>query len=420
MIKKYTAFIPFLMISGILFTGCRGANDKTTGPAQTPQAQNKEQEDINKALKELLPPSAEYLTSKNARQKQSIYLEDIKKDGNKEAFVLYRNPKDNQQAHLLLLTKQNESWKKAEDISTGFSDFDYFDLLDLDGNGIKEVIAGGGSSDTEPEKQLHVYELLDGGLKEKVNRAYESIDISDYDDDTVPDILILSGERNIKQTAELFSYKEGQLKSRSQIELNPDGLHENIVFGKLADGEKALFIDSSLGAHSMLTEIVAYEKGELKKIGDESDGVLWKAYPLYSRDINGDGIIEAGGMYIPKGYEDAAMAEIPFLFTYNDYSINGSNKTIEERYSDNSHHFYVTLPSNLYGKITIKRMENGVQLVSTDNSRILFTVKWMRNDAGQIPGTKLGETEDTVFYSDLNVETPIPNDHFHLLEEELD
>ncbi|RII33208.1 hypothetical protein [Clostridium chromiireducens] len=414
---KYGRVIILIISLGIVFTGCGKVVD-TTSLIQAPMLSNGKENEINITLKEILPPGSEYVTPKNTQQKQSIFTEDIDKDGKTEAFVLYRDMKENRQVHLLMLQEENGKWNKTLDIDTNFNILDYFRLEDLDGDGKKEVILGTSISDSEPSKQLLIYELDGKELVNKVNRSYEWIDISDYNGDNKPEVLILDGEITKSKTAEMFNYENEQLKSLTFVNLNPDGLIENFVSGKLADGKKALFIDSSLGAHSMLTEIVAYDNGKLIKVGDENDGNLFKAYPLYSRDINNDGIIDAGGMYIPKGFEDAAMAEIPFIYTYSDYREDGTHEIIEERYTDSVQHFYIIIPSKWYGKITIQKLDQGVRIVDNEGQENLFEVKWINKGLYNDSITKLGETKDTVFYTDIKEELPISKDNFHLLKDE--
>lgn len=407
-----------LIGSGILLSGCSDKSD-ITSPIQEPKKANQQENDINEVLKEMLPTGAKMLTAKNTKQKESIRMETVNQDGKEYAFVLYKDIKENQQAHLLILQKEKEGWNKISDISTGFSDFDYFDLADLEANGKKEIIVGGQISDTQEKKQLFIYEIGENGLEEKVSQDYEMLDVYKDEDTNHAYLLILDGELNVKQTAGLFQYQEGKLNEVSSVELNPEASHENMVFGKLADENKAWFIDSGLGAHSMLTEIVAFHQGKLQKVGEDFDGVLMKAYPLYSRDINNDGIIEVGGMYIPKGYEDAAMAEIPFIYTYQDYKIDGTKETVEERYTDEDQHFYITIPADLYQKVTVKKGENEIQLILAEDEKALFDVKWVSQDNKPTSGTTLGETKDTIYYSDLKENTAIPNENFHLMEAEL-
>ena len=409
--KTYTAMISILMAGTVMLAGCQKA------PRQD-NTLTKPIDDVA-ALGEFLPAGAELLTPEKAEKKQSIYLEDQNKDGNQEAFLLYRDSKDNRQVHMMFLVKENGAWQKKADMETGFINVDTFDLTDLDGNGTQEVTLGGGLSDSGHDNQLYIYELQNGTLERKADLSYDTLHISDFNDDQIPDLMILSTKENEMRTAGLYSYAEGRLKPISEIELDPEGTLEHVTLGTLADGKKALFADSGIGAHSMLTEIVVYENGNLKKVGDPSDNILMKPYPLYSRDINGDGFVEVGGMYSPKGYEDAAMADIPFLYTYKDYCSDGSFQTVEERYSDSGRHFYVTIPAELHETVTIKRLDNGIHLISTLGDKVLFEVKWAPKDAVPSNSTLLGTAKDIVFYSEWKEETKIPASAFHLMEEEI-
>lgn len=169
---------------------------------------NGKENEIDKALKQILQPSTEYVTPKNSEQKQSVFMEDINQDGKEEAFTLYRDMKENRQVHLLMLQENNGKWNKVFELPTNFNIIDYFKIKDLDGDGKKEVILGASISDSEPKKQLFIYEWDGKELVNKVNCTYEGIDIDDYDEDKKPDLVILDGEANKLQTAEMFSYEK--------------------------------------------------------------------------------------------------------------------------------------------------------------------------------------------------------------------
>ncbi|WP_259473050.1 FG-GAP repeat domain-containing protein [Clostridium estertheticum] len=415
---KHKAWIMIIFISmGVVLAGCGNISD-ANNLTKAPQAESIKQEKIKKVLDKILPPGSEYVTPKKANQKKSIFIEDIDKDGKQEAIVLYIDMKENMQVHLLTLKESNETWNKVSDIATGDNYLDHFSLEDINNDGKKEVIIGTSISDSKSIKHLDIYEWEEKGLVKRVNLSYEDADIADYNDDGKLDILILDGEIGKSQYAKMFNYEKGKLQLCSIVKLDSDAYHENIVSGKLADGRKALYIDSGLGAHSMLTEIVAYDKGKLIKVGKENDPSLFKAYPLYSKDINNDGIIEVGGMYIPKGFEAAAMAEIPFIHEYVDYRIDGTKQTIQERYVDGGQHFYITIPAKWNHKLTIKRIDKGVRLISNTDKKILFEVKWTKKDSYISSKEKLGETKDTIFYSDVKEDVTFLYNNFHLLKDD--
>ncbi|MCB2338822.1 FG-GAP repeat domain-containing protein [Clostridium estertheticum] len=415
---KYKAWIMIIFISmGVVLAGCGNVSD-ANNLTKAPQAESIKQEKIKKVLDEILPPGSEYVAPKKSQQKKSIFIEDINKDGKQETVVLYIDMRENRQVHILTLKESNETWNKVSDIATGDNYLDHFSLEDINNDGKKEVIIGTSISDSKSKKHLDIYEWEEKGLVKRVNLSYEDVDIADYNDDGKLDILIINGEIKKSQYAKMFSYEKGKLQLRSIVKLDSDAYHENIVSGKLADGRKALYIDSGLGAHSMLTEIVAYDKGKLIKVGKENDPILFKAYPLYSKDINNDGIIEVAGMYIPKGFEEAAMAEIPFIHEYVDYRIDGTKQTIQERYVDGGQHFYITIPVKWDHKLTIKRIDKGVRLISNTDKKILFEVKWTKKDSYISSKEKLGETKDSIFYSDVKEDVTFLYNNFHLLKDD--
>lgn len=408
----YAKMIPLLLTGAILLTGCKKSENQNT-LSQPPK-------DDAAAIGAFLPSGCELLVPENAEKKQSIYINAQAGNEAHEAFLLYRDLSDNRQAHLLYLTKENGTWQKKEDIETGLLGFDTFELTDLDGDGVKEAAVGGSISTIGHDNQLAIYKLEKDALSKTAELNYDALSIADYTKDKIPDIMAISKKQDDTRAAGLYSYEKGNLKLQSQIDLDPQGFFEHAIFGTLADGEMALFADSGMGAHSMLTEIIVYQNGNLEKVGDPSDSVLLKPYPLYSRDINGDGIIEVGGMYIPKGYEDAAMADIPFIHTYQDYKLDGTFQVVEERYTDQGQHFYISIPKELYEGVTVKRLDNEVSLLSTQGDAVLFQVKWAAKDSLPSGAVLLGNTKDMSFYTELKEETKIPTSAFHLMEEELD
>lgn len=416
-IKACQLFITIVVT--MILSGC-GRIDNNVSLMSTPKSSKVEQEKLREALNKFLPKGYEFATAKKSNPKQAIFFEDLNHDNNPESIILYRDTINNKPVHIIILEEKNGILSRVSDVSTRYNYLDYFNIKDLDGDGKKEIIIGVGISDTEPSKQLYIYELTENHMILKVEATYEWIDINDYDGDNKQDILLLNGEVNKDQHAVLFHYNKGKLEQKSTIDLNSDAYHENIVGGKLSDGKQAVFIDSGVGAHSMLTEIVAYNKGKLSLIGNEDDGVLLKEYPLYSKDINKDGVIEVGGMEIPKGYEDAAMAEIPFIYTYNDYNIDGTKQMIQQRYYDNRYHFYITIPKEWYNKVTIRNVLNGILLVSAENRDILFELNWVDKDAYDGTGIKLGENQNKVFYTTTKENMPIPRNNFHFLSEDLE
>ncbi|PLR67147.1 VCBS repeat-containing protein [Bacillus sp. UMB0893] len=402
---------------GIMLSGCSMAKS----PAdliEYPQLHDGGKLKVKDTLNHLLPSGIEYMTPEQAAIKQSIFIEDVNGDGKQEAFILYRNLKRNKQVHLLVLQQRNKDWAQISDIESDYNNLDYFGLHDLDEDGVMEITMGLGTSDFETEKQLFIYQWDKAGLKKQMKRSYHLLDIADYDGDEKMDVLLVDGKRRESFTAELFRYEKSTLVSVSAVDLEAFSFHVNMVKGNLNDGNKALFIDSTIGVHSMLTEIIAYDHGKLVKVGEKNDGLQMKKYPLYSKDINEDGVTEVGEMYIPQGWEDALFEDIPFIEFYSTSSIMGASKKITERFTDQVRRFYIEIPSEWHGKVTVKKIRNGIQLLSVSNQKPVFEVKWVKKQFSEPSKAVLKETKDTVFYSDLKENDTFPFDQFHLMGSE--
>lgn len=416
--QKIMTTIGMLLSTGIILSGCGSMNDSTSA-MQQPKQTDEQQDSLKNVMDKMLPPGAAYMVAKSAVRKQAIYTDDLNKEGKKEGLAFYQNSHDNNQIHLLIVKQENGAWKKLVDTAIDNFFLDYFKISDLNGDGRKELIIGTATAEDALDKQLFIYDLGDNGIEERVNLPYEAVDVGNYDDKAVENLMVLDGKAGTAQKASLYHYDEGKLTKISSIDRTMDAIPEHVINGKLADGKNALYIDSGIGAHSMQTEILSIQNGKLVNVVNSDDHTLLKEYPLYSKDINDDGIIEAGGMYIPKGYDDAAMAEIPFLYRYYDYSSDGTKKLAESRYIDSELNFSITIPTSWQESATIQKSNNGISVIDSNNNDILFEVKWTSSASFDASNTKLKTVGDTIFYIEKGKNFKISNSYFHLLAEEM-
>lgn len=382
---------------------------------EPPQIVDEQKRKLKEKLNQLLPSNIEFITAKHGITKESIVVEDVKGNGDLKAFVLYKDNGNNRNIHLLVLNEKDGEWLEESRIEMNYYLADYFGLYDLDEDGALEVVLGLGFSDFETEKQLSIYQWVNGELEHVIEQPYEQLDVADYDGDGNQDVLLVHGKRRESYIAELFRYEERKLQSRSTVSLNPYAFHENVESGKLRDGHQALFIDSAVGAHSMTTEIVVYDEDSLVKLEED----MMKANPLYSRDINKDGVIEVGGMYVPEGWKDTSFADIPFIEYYSTYSINGDSNRVMERYTDRKKRFYIEIPPLWSEKVTVSKIDDGVQLMDINSNKVLFKVQWKtKGSVEPSSDTILAETKDTVFYTEIDEVSAFPFEQFHLLMDE--
>ncbi|MFY4776564.1 FG-GAP repeat domain-containing protein [Metabacillus sp. RGM 3146] len=397
---------------GIFLSGC-SAVKSPRDLIGSPRLENVQQEEINYLLDQRILSNAELLAPRYGLMNRSIFIEDVNGDGTKEGFVFYRA---GQKGYVLLLVLKEdpEGWKEVSTLDLGDRTLDYFELADLNGDGKKEVAVGLETPDYAKEKELLIYQYVSSGLKERVAQRYEGMDIADYDGDQKPDVLLVTGKRREGFEANLFSFEKNQLKSRSSIELNGYAFHQKMEGGELNDGHRAFFADSKIGITSMLTEIIAYHKGRLVLAGKEQNNFSL----IPSRDINHDGITEACRVYVPKGWEEADLSAVPYIESYQSFSSNGKTKKVEERYKDKAGRFYIIIPPEWYGRITVEKISSGIQLRSASNRELLFEIKWASKKSLDSAKNVIKETKDTIFYTEQNIKPKIPVGNFRLMESE--
>ncbi|MFL0365612.1 VCBS repeat-containing protein [Pseudobacillus sp. 179-B 2D1 NHS] len=412
--NKWKRKLGIYLSLGIFLSGCNVA-ESPNNLIKAPALEDGQKRKLHETLKQLVPPGMEYVTPKGAVVKQSIFMEDVDNDGKQEAFVVYKQPKENANLHLLILKEHKKSWLQVALLEMEYPILDYFSLLNLDDKEGMEIAIGLGTSEFEPERQLFIYQYGPDGLEKRLDRTYHLLDFADYDGDQKTDVLLVEGKRRESFTAGLFHYKKGKLERHSSVDMDAYAFHEHMTSGTLRDGQKALFIDSKIGVHSMITEIVAYDQGKLVRV-DKKQAI--REYSLYSQDINKDGITETGGMYIPKGWEDAPFEDIPFIEFYLSYSISGKSKKVTERYTDRVHGFYIEIPVEWQRKVTIKKIKNGVQLLSIPREAPIFEIRWTSKDLSEVSKHILKKSQDTIFYSNRDEYHTFPFEQFHLLEDD--
>src|SRR5690606_25470991 len=228
--RKGIGWITICMIT--LLAGCdlvKSPNELITSPQQ----QDEQKRNLEQQLKVLLPPSSELVTTVQSDKNQSIFIEDLDGDGQQEAIVLYKNPQQKSQVHVMVLQEEDNEWHETAMIEPNGQAIDYFGLHDLDKDGVMEVVVGLGDSEFETKKQMMIYVWQDRTLKKTVERSYEGLDISHYNTDERLELLLVDGERRASYTAELFHYELGDLVSLSAVSLNSYAFHQQIKSGKL-------------------------------------------------------------------------------------------------------------------------------------------------------------------------------------------
>lgn len=239
--------------------------------------------------------------------RSAFIMYDVDSDEEEEAFVFYTQNKDQSTVRLLFMDSKDGEWIFHYDFPGAGSDVYSVFFADMDNDGISELIVGWGLFDSKESKVLTVYQYNQTESEPRINTlAREAFTVMlpvDIDRDGSKEIFLLAPETTgavRRAVGKLLKMTDGAISLISTIPLDPKAL--NSVSLKKEDlglqYPVRLYIDATVGASSMITEIIYWDSSAKKLVAPLFDekkaaNLVTRRYePIASRDINNDAIIE--------------------------------------------------------------------------------------------------------------------------------
>lgn len=132
-----------------------------------------------------LPAGGELISPKGPRGARGVRLVDLDGDGIQEIIALY---KWREEVHILILKDDEKHWTKLAQIKGRGHDVDFFKLVDIKGNGNLSIVIGWETG--QKDKELDVYAFQDNEveiLTEKV--SYHKIEVVNLSENKVGVVL---------------------------------------------------------------------------------------------------------------------------------------------------------------------------------------------------------------------------------------
>ncbi|PHD66418.1 hypothetical protein COF61_09915 [Bacillus toyonensis] len=339
----------WISIMGIVFilTGCKMSEAPTNlmGAPANEKWINELKEQIDKDL----PVNYRLLTPKSNKDKQMIWSMDFKQDNKKEAIVFYKLPNEDRSVYLAVYEEIGYKWKIKSTHKFDGEDIDIVEVGDFTGNGKRELLIGISVNRESLEHVMYAFSEENDDMKEIYNRRYTKLFIEDLNRNGLNDISLVTYEKDEKLTVELIE----QFKTISEVTFDPFiNSIQRIQMGHISKTLKAIVIDAGIGAHSGITYVAKFDKDHYEVLPIDGKEDLFNEYVVESKDVNEDGIIEFVRTVRPKGWEDKSHGDSPLFERYIQWSEDGT-KPIEERYIDIEKGYFVKIPEELIGKITI-------------------------------------------------------------------
>lgn len=333
----------------LILSGCSVISDPKS-LMQTPQLSTDRASLISVIKAEL--KGGEIVSPRDVRNISSIRTPDLNNDGIKEAVVFYETPDEAVRIHGMILEHQGNSWALKVRFDGEGQVLETFDILDLNGDGNLEIIAGFSSGSDELQKGLTVYTYNGSEVEKAIALPYNYFMVDDLNQDNIPDITVVNLKREQYTTVTTYQY-DGSFRELSHLELDdPISEYYNAVSGNITPNLKGIILDATVGTHSAFSTVIVMKDGELVNLLPSQDMTL-KGYPILSGDVNNDGLLEIGMLEKPKGWEYISFDEIPWLFSYYQWDENEGLKFVMQQYMDMAGRFYFNFPKEWQGNVTI-------------------------------------------------------------------
>ena len=360
--------IKMILVLGMLFvlSGCISQSGESMyALPQFPDKYLELQETITGVMKKL---GAEYAAPSSGSNVQTIQLQDLDGDGQKESAVAFFRVANAEKPLKLYVFKQSPSTNAyetkwvIEGEGTGIYSVAF---EDLGGTKEKEIVVCWQIS--TKVQSLTAYSLQnDGDVVELMRSGYTKNTVTDLDRDNDKEIVLVqmdTAEGNSR--AELYNYDNGLMVLTSSVPLSLQLTEiKSVKTGSLTNLTPALFISASFGENEgRVTDVIALREGVLTNLTmDDATGMSINTIRYYAdfqdangRDINGDGVLEVpiSEMLPPVGSSTTPL----YLLHWVQYREDGVPVHVYTTFHSYGDGWYLVLPESWQGVVTAARKD---------------------------------------------------------------
>jgi len=409
-VKKTAAAILALALVFCALTGCFFQSGEELYKLPQPPEEYLE---LQRVIENVLDSGAEYLAPTSGSNRQSVQLRDLDGDGVDEAIAFFRNQGEVRPLKIYVFRMAGEVYETVGVIEGDGTSIDSINYVDLDGDGVLEILAGWRISE-DVLKALSVYALSDSGeLQEILSANYGKYTVGDVDGDGNDEIIVMRlADDSHPPVVEYLDYDHGRVtRTESRLSAGISSV-SRVRFSRLEDGTIALYVtsildDGNLGGGTLVTDVFIERAGNLVNVTmDAESGVSTgtvRGYAVYAQDIDSDGVVEIPRPeIIPGGSGSESLLRITWYSVVNSQKSTSIKLVTLHDFTDG---WYMTLPMAWQEDLAASREENTVgqstvtlSALSGDGAEQLPLLRIYTTTLGRVRGTTLA-TSGTVTYS---------------------
>lgn len=308
--------VVLVLLAALTLTSCSDLQQTAEDLMRPPQL-TRQQAELFDALKSALGVNSVKLKYPRAGEYRSAFvLHDLDGDGEEEALVFYDPETTSPSTKIMILDHSEQyGWVSVYETSGGGPEIDRVDFKHLLSRDRWDILIGWSQSDSD-ELALQAYSYEDGVLSAVGSKnTFFQMELLDLNGDGLTEVVLAgSGGSTKVPNVKLLGKNSDGFGQLSRSFLN-DGItsYSRVRSGELRRGVKAIFVDAVLGSGATITEVLAYSGGRLNRLYEEDEvelaGRFTRPEPVPSEDIDGDRIVEIPWMQEFPGYSEGYSAE---------------------------------------------------------------------------------------------------------------
>ncbi len=321
--------------------------------------QSEEYYALQSEIDRLLTNGAAYAAPTSGTNQQSVQLADLDGDTEDEAVVFLRTAGE-KPLKAYIFDRIGDQFENVAVIEGDGNSFASVEYVQIDGEPGLELVLGRQVSD-QVVQALSVYALRENRVVELMSASYTAYTTVDLDSDGNMDLFLLQFNTDDHTgVAEYYRYVGGQIEREPEAMLSSgaEGI-KRMITGQVDDGVPAVFVASVYEENSIITDIFALRDGAFVNITTEgasgTSAQTIRNYYVYATDIDSDGVIELPQPRQLPCYGDSSQEDVYWIIDWYRISVDGRREKKMTTYHNYSGGWFLVLPEEWNGEITISR-----------------------------------------------------------------
>ena len=276
----------------LLFSGCsmNAVGDLYSLPKRSDKYTNLQ------SLVEAAMTGREYCAPLTGENQQTMQTVDL--DGDRvDEYLLFAKDSSDKPLKIFVFSGSKGEYQLTHTIENAGASFDQVEYVQLDGKPGYEIVVGCQLSDSL-DGSVSVYAMKDQQIEQVMTADYTEFLCCDLSADGMTDVFVLhTGETGVGVAA-AYSMQDGQMERSQEVNMSEPSAHiKRILFGRLDDGVRAVYVASSVsGGDGIITDVYALIHGQLTNVSLSNESgtsvQTLRNHYIYADDIDSDGVLE--------------------------------------------------------------------------------------------------------------------------------